>query len=218
MIGIYCIENIINHKKYIGRSFTIERRCKTHLSELRGGYDDSKYLQEEWNEYGENNFIFYPIEECSVEKIYELEDYYIELFKTRNKNFGYNKARGGLGTREVPLSDFAKENMKSVAKGNSWHTGFSHSESTKQTMSDKKQGKKRNILNRTSNYIGVYQPADYKNKWCARISINRKQVLLGSFCSEIEAALGYDKASWEHYRDLSKLNFPEKINEEAKND
>jgi group I intron endonuclease len=211
MIGIYCIENIINNKKYIGRSIIIERRCKTHISELRGGYHESQYLQKEWNKYGEENFIFYTVKECFSEELYDLEDYYIEFFQTRNVNLGYNKARGGLGTREVHPSQSSIENMRNIAMGNNWHTGFTHSQSTKEIMSNKKQGKKRNISKRTSDYIGVYQPPDYKNKWLARISINGKQQLLGSFSSEVDAALGYDKVSWEYYKDLTKLNFPENI-------
>jgi group I intron endonuclease len=211
MIGIYCIENIKNKKKYIGRSIIIKKRFITHHSELRGGYSKIKYLQEDWNKYGENNFIFYVVKECNIDELYELEDYYIEFFQTRNKHFGYNKAKGGLGTRGVPMSNLARKNMKKVAIGNNWHAGFIHSENTKNIMSNKKQGKKRNIPNLTSNYIGVYQPPDYKNKWCSRISVNGKQLLLGSYNSEIDAAMAYDKMSWNYYHDLTKLNFPNKI-------
>lgn len=44
-------------------------------------------------------------------------------------------------------------------------------------------------------------------KWRSFITINKKQILLGSFETEIEAAKAYDKTSWENFRDIKRLNF-----------
>lgn len=35
MVGIYCIENLVNNKKYIGQSVDIETRIKKHFRHLR---------------------------------------------------------------------------------------------------------------------------------------------------------------------------------------
>ena len=59
--GIYCIENILNHKKYIGQSIDINNRWYTHKSKLNTNKHHSKYLQRSWNKYGEYFFDFYII-------------------------------------------------------------------------------------------------------------------------------------------------------------
>ena len=53
--GIYCIENIINNKKYIGQSKHINERWLKHISELNHGYHHNDYLQKSWNKYGKDN-------------------------------------------------------------------------------------------------------------------------------------------------------------------
>ena len=43
--GIYCIENIINHKKYIGQSQNVFRRMYNHKNLLRNNKHHNSYLQ-----------------------------------------------------------------------------------------------------------------------------------------------------------------------------
>ena len=47
--GIYCIENIITNKKYIGQSINIKDRWSKHKSELNHQTHDNDYLQKAWN-------------------------------------------------------------------------------------------------------------------------------------------------------------------------
>lgn len=45
--------------------------------------------------------------------------------------------------------------------------------------------------------------------WRAKIGINRKTICLGSFNSEIKAAIAYDKGAREYHGDFASLNFIE---------
>ena len=93
--GIYCIENLINHKKYIGQSNDIAYRWKQHKYELNRGRHDNDYLQKAWDKYGCNNFNFYIIELCDVSELNEREVYYIDFYDALNRDKGYNLTSGG---------------------------------------------------------------------------------------------------------------------------
>lgn len=93
--GIYCIENLINHKKYIGQSKNYKKRISDHLSELRNGKHFNDHLQHSWDKYGEENFSIYIICYCNENELDEKEIYYIDLYNTMDKDFGYNKDSGG---------------------------------------------------------------------------------------------------------------------------
>ena len=94
-IGIYCIENTKNGKKYIGLSRNIEQRWNEHLSKLRRGKHGNPYLQRAWNNDGEEAFKFYFVEICDSEMLSEREEYYIAKEHTLSHEFGYNLTKGG---------------------------------------------------------------------------------------------------------------------------
>lgn len=93
--GIYSIENIINHKKYIGQSVNVEHRWYCHRSDLKNKKHDNDYLQKSWNKYGEENFQFRVLEQCPRDMLNEKERYYIDLYNTMNRDYGYNLKSGG---------------------------------------------------------------------------------------------------------------------------
>ena len=116
--GIYCIRNIINNKSYIGSAIKFKSRKNQHFSELRRNIHTNGRLQNAFNKYGEENFVFEIL--CIVENKYNLihiEDLYIKLFDTSNRNIGYNicsKAGSLLGFK---FSDESKKKMSIASKG-----------------------------------------------------------------------------------------------------
>lgn len=90
--GIYKIENKINGMVYIGRSSNIEERIHEHKKIYKSN-KRKKYLYDEMNKYGIDNFDFSVLEECPKEETYEKEMYYIQKYDSY-KN-GYNKTHGG---------------------------------------------------------------------------------------------------------------------------
>ena len=102
--GIYCIENIITNKKYIGQSIDVDERWRKHISELNHNYHHNDYLQKAWNKYGEDSFKFYVLEYCDICELDTKEIYYIDLYNTTDRNIGYKLTSGGQFKKEVFLT------------------------------------------------------------------------------------------------------------------
>lgn len=58
IVGIYVIRNKMNGKCYIGQSSDIESRWKHHVNDLKSNCHHNQKLQNAWNKYGKDNFIF----------------------------------------------------------------------------------------------------------------------------------------------------------------
>ena len=78
--GIYCIENIVNHKTYIGSSKNIYQRLLKHFALLRHNKHENAHLQSAWNKYGEKSFQWFVIEYCDNEYLTQKEQESIDLF------------------------------------------------------------------------------------------------------------------------------------------
>lgn len=96
--GIYCIENIVNGKKYIGQSRDIKHRFSTHKMNLNKNIHANVHLQSAWNMYGAESFKFYIIEECTASDLDDKEIYYIQIYNSMQD--GYNLNAGGQGIPE----------------------------------------------------------------------------------------------------------------------
>lgn len=124
--GIYCIENKINNKKYIGQSIDIEKRWYNHINALELKYHYNIHLQRAWDKYGSSNFDFYILELCDKRYLDEKEIYYITKYDTF-KN-GYNRTSGGKGVPDIIVSE---EVRKKIAVAS---TGRFYSEKTREKM------------------------------------------------------------------------------------
>lgn len=95
--GIYKITNKVNGKVYIGQSIDIKKRWASHKKDAfwAGNVGKEYPLYRAIRKYGLENFEFEIIEECTTEKLNEKEMYYITVYKSNIKNFGYNQNDGG---------------------------------------------------------------------------------------------------------------------------
>jgi group I intron endonuclease len=112
--GIYCIENLINGKKYIGQSGNLNKR----ISEF---HDGCLALVSALEYYGKENFVRHIVEECLSEELDEKEKFYIKEFHSHYTEWGYNISWGGEGVMR----------------------GRKHTEETKEKIGNKNKGSKR---------------------------------------------------------------------------
>lgn len=96
--GIYKIENLIDHKCYIGQSVNINSRWRAHKQIVQNSNHECKDypLYRAIRKYGLENFNFSVLEECSKEELDSKEKYYINYYNSYNN--GYNSTLGGQGS------------------------------------------------------------------------------------------------------------------------
>jgi group I intron endonuclease len=118
---IYKIINKINSKIYIGCTVTsLGKRYYEHLYRCFKTDYKSK-LYNSIKKYGEENFTIELIEECDIDKIYEIEKKYIKQYDSF-KN-GLNSTLGGEGCLGyIHSPEIRKKISKTIKEGNS-HKG-----------------------------------------------------------------------------------------------
>ena len=92
-IGIYKIENLNSHKKYIGQSVHIEKRWKQHCQKNK-----TSLIAKAIQKYGKENFSFEILEKCSIEQLDQREDFFIKYYNSIVPN-GYNVIENNVTNR-----------------------------------------------------------------------------------------------------------------------
>ena len=91
--GVYKIENIINHKVYIGQSKNIVSRFKRGHLLLHNVCNP--YLKFAFQKYGYENFTVEVIKETYDLDYWEI--FLIQIYHARDRRYGYNMCIGGEG-------------------------------------------------------------------------------------------------------------------------
>ncbi len=143
MKGVYLIKNIKTGKVYIGSSIKLEAREQRHFKNLIDGNHHSNKLQNSYNKYGKDFFIFESIEEYEEidnNKLIQREQYWIDYYNSYNN--GYNcrpKAENNYGHEH---SEETKKLMSKLHSGkNNAMYGRKLSEETKEKIRQKMLGR-----------------------------------------------------------------------------
>lgn len=111
--GIYCILNTVNGKLYVGQSHNILKRWKTEVS----GHRINNHLRAAFEKYGIEKFKFFILEECKSDELSNREKFYISLYKSFDRDFGYNKTLGGEGSVGYVPTEETRKKVSLANKG-----------------------------------------------------------------------------------------------------
>ena len=185
--GIYFIENLVNGKLYVGQASNLSKRKHAHFAELNRNRHRNKYLQNAFNKYGEGSFSFKIVLICELKELTYYEQCLIDKI-----NSVYNICRECVDSPlGVKRSD---ETKKNVSLNHADMAGVNH------PMFGKK------YKDASSKYLGVYKK---HLKWAGQIGYMRKQFYLGSYKTENEAALAYNKKILELCGENARINIIE---------
>lgn len=175
MKGIYLIRNTKTNKVYIGSSIKLSARKQRHFKNLTEGIHHSKKLQNSFNKYGIDCFIFECIEEyedIDNQELIRREQYWIDYYDSYHN--GYNcrpNAENNYGHKH------SNETKKLLSKLNSGENnamyGKKLTEEHKQMLREKSSGRKDSLetiekkrlagLNRTHSEETKYKQSRAKN-------------------------------------------------------
>ena len=140
--GIYEIICKPTQKRYIGSAIDLKRRERQHFVNLQKNKHPNTYLQNSYNKYGKNNFLFKILCYYEPSELIFQEQRFLDHYK-RNSLFNICKTAGsclglkhteqtkkkiGLGNKGKKHTDEAKIKISKV------HKGKSISEKTKKKM------------------------------------------------------------------------------------
>lgn len=136
--GIYCIENLINGKKYIGQSKNIAQRRSEHRRSLVGGYHYNEHMQRSFNKYGIESFSFTVVKLCRAEDLDNLEEFYIKEYNTLDKTVGYNRSKGGHKPllSEASKRKISETRIRRIRDGRIVLGGYKFTDTQRERMSE----------------------------------------------------------------------------------
>ena len=106
MRAIYAIHHIPTSRRYIGSSVSYRSRRGNHKGMLRGNYHHSRRLQDAWNEFGEDEFEFYVVEEVAGSNaLLEREQFWIDFFDSAGCGFNMLPKAGDVPTWGIKYRD-----------------------------------------------------------------------------------------------------------------
>lgn len=142
--GIYQILNINTGKIYIGSAVNISKRQSEHYNLLNRDKHPNRYLQNAWNKYGADSFVFELLETTEFDKdsIVEREQHYLDTLQPFG-NHGYNICTVAYSCLGIKRSVETKRKMSEVKLGekNPMY-GKTHSKETRQKLSNAQSGDK----------------------------------------------------------------------------
>jgi group I intron endonuclease len=172
----------------------------------------------------------------NIDLLDEREKYWINFYDSKNPEIGYNMVDGGKGisnpvdsirkaiSEKIKGRHHTEETKRKINSRGRHHTeetkrkigdanrgeknkrfGKKYSSEEREKVSRSFQGRKKKYKNCTSKYVGV-SFVKSRNKWRAKIFYQKKEIHLGLFVNETDAAEAYNKKALEIYGENARLN------------
>jgi group I intron endonuclease len=94
--GVYFIVNMVNNRIYVGgTTMTFYKRFLHHYDMLKANKHKNNHLQNAWNLYKEDNFIFVIKEICTKDLVFEKEQVWLSYFIKNKKAYNINSKATG---------------------------------------------------------------------------------------------------------------------------
>ncbi|HLX53497.1 MAG TPA: GIY-YIG nuclease family protein [Aquella sp.] len=138
--GIYQWRNLIDGRIYVGSALNFRQRNYSHTSDLNRNNHKNQYLQNAWNKYGKENFVFEILEYCASTFLLGREQYYINSLEVMYYQKGYNIAPQAGSNYGLKFSEKGRENVSKGRIGNKNRLGIPHTEDAKKLISEKTTG------------------------------------------------------------------------------
>jgi group I intron endonuclease len=225
--GIYVITNKINNKEYYGKSVDVKNRMKR-------SHHDCPVIVNAIKKYGEENFDRHVIIYCEEWELARLEIACIKIFHSHVSEGGYNVTYGGEGSKGFKHTKESLEKMSGKNNhnyGKSWgkeqrkKASISHINMTDKTkrlislnhfdnsgINHYRFGHKSEKT--SSKYFGIRKNVSKYTEqasWRVTFRENKKPIGLGTFKTELQAAMKYDEY-------IRKNNLPNPLNFPTEND
>lgn len=182
---VYIIQNTENDKAYIGQTvLNLQKRLNNHIREARLNKVMPKNgLHQAMLDIGFDKFYIKPLEEnVPVEKLYDLEKHYIQIYQTQ-KN-GYNTRageKGGVSLNEEDVNkviEMVKEGKtnKEIAK----YFGV-HRETIRRVLLKKEIKRKRGKYKERLNMDFIEMEKDYYNQMDIKDICKKYDINIGTF-------------------------------------
>lgn len=211
--GIYKIINVVNGKMYVGSSKDLDHRLYSHRCYLNNNKNlPNRHLQNAWNKYGENSFIFEIIEIILIkdkEYIKQREQYWVDIL-----NSEYNKRKRVESNIGFRFSEEVKKKLSEIKMGekNTFY-GKHHTEETKQKQREKMIG--RNLSNEHKQKISESLRGENNPNFGKSLSQETKRKLSEARKGEKNLNYGkygesasFFKLTWKQVREIREKYIP----------
>ena len=158
--GIYKITNVTNNKFYIGSTINLRKRIKRHFYELLNQMHHSKHLQNAWNCYRKESFVYEPLEIIKKEQRKKVSEYkknlrkieqeYLDKFTPWKAEIGYNINKSATGDALYLTEEMIQQDLYSRFSGEQFYQIVELLCSTEESISQiaKIVGVKRNMVDK----------------------------------------------------------------------
>ena len=193
--GVYKITNVANNKFYIGSTINLRKRIKRHFYELLNQMHHSKHLQNAWNRYREENFVYEPLEIIKKEqrekaneykkKLRKIEQKYLDEFTPWKAEIGYNINKSATGDTLYLTEEMIQQDLYIRFSGEQFYQIINLLCSTDESISKiaKEVGVKRHMVDKI--YHKRFYDVDF-SQWNFKERQDKRDKLLKSRGKEIK--------------------------------